>query len=117
VETGSFGLSSQKATLYSLEFGQVQVAESHVSLRVRRILGIVHQNRHVEEYILEGIKILDELRLRPFSAQRYLFLGELYADRGQREKAQESLKKAEAMFQDMGMDYWLAKTQEVFARL
>jgi len=36
----------------------------------------------------------------------YLFLGELYADRGQGEKAQE-----------MGMDYWLARTQEVLGRL
>jgi tetratricopeptide (TPR) repeat protein len=71
----------------------------------------------VEEHILEGIKILDELRLRPFSAQGHLFLGELYADGGQREKAQESLKKAEAMFQEMAMDYWLAKTQEVLGRL
>jgi hypothetical protein len=28
----------------------------------------------------------------------------------------ETLKKAEAMFHDMGMDYWLGKTQEVLAR-
>jgi len=35
-----------------------------------------------EEYILQGIKILDDLKIRPYSAQGYLFLGELYADRG-----------------------------------
>jgi len=29
----------------------------------------------------------------------------------------ENLKKAEAMFQHMGMDYWLAKAQEALARL
>ncbi len=46
-----------------------------------------------------------------------LFLGELYADTGQTEKALETLKKAEAEFKDMGMDYWLRKTQEVLARV
>jgi hypothetical protein len=33
------------------------------------------------------------------------------------EEAMEYLKKAKRMFQEMGMDYWLAKTQEVLARL
>jgi hypothetical protein len=70
-----------------------------------------------EEYILQGIKICNELKIKPFSAQGYLFLGELYADRGQGEKALENMKKAEGMFQEMGMDYWLAKTQEVLGRL
>jgi hypothetical protein len=70
-----------------------------------------------DDHILQGMKICDELSLKPWSAQGYLFLGELYADGGQREKAQGSLKKAEAMFQEMGMDYWLTKTQEVLSRL
>ena len=61
--------------------------------------------------------MLDELELRPSAAQGYLFLGELCADKGQTEKALENLKKAEGMFQGMGMDYWLAKTQEVLGRL
>jgi len=70
-----------------------------------------------EEYILQGIKILDELKIKPFCAQGYLFLGELYTDRGQREKALENLKKAQGMYQDMGMDYWLARTKEVLGKL
>ena len=70
-----------------------------------------------EKYILQGIKTLKELKLKPFSAQGYLFLGELHADSGREEKALENLKKAEGMFQEMGMDYWLTKTQEVLARL
>jgi len=84
-----------------------------------RILGRVKRSevRKVTQHIYEGIKILDELRLKPFSAQGYLFLGELYADRGEKTKALENLKKAERMFQEMGMDYWLAKTQEVMGRL
>jgi hypothetical protein len=37
---GSFGLWSQKAALYPLEFDQVPVSETHVSLDVPRIQGI-----------------------------------------------------------------------------
>jgi hypothetical protein len=44
-------------------------------------------------------------------------LGELYANRGDEDKALENVKKAEDMFQEMGMDYWLDKTQEVLERL
>ncbi len=32
-------------------------------------------------------------------------------------EAQETLRKAEGMFQKMGMDYWLRRTQEVLARV
>jgi tetratricopeptide (TPR) repeat protein len=70
-----------------------------------------------EEYILQGMKISDKLKLKPFSAQGYLFLGELYADTDKMEKALEYLKKAEGMFKEMGMDYWLARTQEVLGRM
>ncbi len=70
-----------------------------------------------EEYILQGIKICNELKIKPFSAQGYFFLGELYADKGQKEKALENLKKAEGMFKEMRMDYWLTKTEEVMGSL
>ena len=70
-----------------------------------------------EEYILRGIKISDELKGKPFVSTGYLFLGDLYADMGQREKALENLKTAESMFKEMGMDYWLAKTKEVLERV
>ena len=54
---------------------------------------------------------MEELRLKSYFSQGYLYLGEFYTDIGQKEKAQENLKKAERMFQEMGMDYWLVKTQ------
>ena len=41
-------------------------------------------------------------------------LGEFYADTGQRAKA---LKKAEGMFREMGMDYYVRLTQEGLGRL
>ena len=70
-----------------------------------------------EKCILQGIHLCDELKIAPFSAQGYLFLGELYSNRRQPEKGLENLKKAERMFQGMGMDYWLSKTQETIERL
>jgi len=75
------------------------------------------QNDKAQENILQGIKILDELKMRPHCSVGYLYLGELYADMGQREKALETLKEAEAAFQEMGMDYWLRRTQEVLQEL
>ena len=70
-----------------------------------------------EECILQAINILDELKLEPLYAQGYYYLGELYAHMGQKDKALETLKKAERMFREMGMDYWLAKTQDVLEAL
>ena len=70
-----------------------------------------------EEYILKGIKILDELKLKPLYAPGYHFLGELHADVGKHDKALENLKKAEGMFKEMGMDYYLTKTLEALGRL
>jgi hypothetical protein len=65
----------------------------------------------------KGIKINEDLKPKPFYSVGYLFLGELYAKAGQKDLALENLKKAEGMFQEMGMDYWLGETLEVLERL
>jgi ATP/maltotriose-dependent transcriptional regulator MalT len=77
----------------------------------------IQQIHKAEECMLQGMKMADELKTKPIYAQGHLFLGEIYAHSGQKEKARESLKKAEAMFQEMGMDYWLAETRKVSAGL
>ena len=77
----------------------------------------ISQSDKAQEYILEGIKILEERKIRPYSSWGYLYLGELYADMGQREKALETLNKAETAFRNMGMDYWLRRTQDALAKL
>jgi tetratricopeptide (TPR) repeat protein len=78
--------------------------------------GMAQVNK-AEECILQGIKILDELKSKPFYAYGYLFLGELYANTGQNDKALETLRKTEGMFREMEMNYWLAKTQDVLGTL
>jgi tetratricopeptide (TPR) repeat protein len=75
------------------------------------------QFTEAEECILRGMKVLEGFKMRAFHSRGYLFLGELYADTGRSEKALETLKKAEAEFKDMGMDYWLRRTQEALAGL
>ena len=40
-----------------------------------------------------------------------------YADTGNQDQALNHLKKAEEMFREMGMDYWLSKTKEAMAKL
>jgi tetratricopeptide (TPR) repeat protein len=75
------------------------------------------QTDRAEEYIVQGIKILDKLQAKSILSQGYLCLGEFYADAGQKEKALENLKKAEAMFQEMRMDYWLRRAQSAIEKL
>jgi tetratricopeptide (TPR) repeat protein len=84
-------------------------------LQLGRTLGKIQgsQLHRAEESILKGMQILDELKIKPEYARGYFNLGELYADVGQKEKAIENLRKAEAMFQEMGMDYWLARTKKL----
>jgi tetratricopeptide (TPR) repeat protein len=121
-----FDLGDNQKALSLIE-GAVQLAEKHYEKAMegysRYLLGMIlgksdsSKKDEAEESILKGINILEELGLKPYFSPGYLYLGEFYADIGQKEKALENLKKAERMFKEMGMDYWLAKTQEVLKRL
>jgi tetratricopeptide (TPR) repeat protein len=97
--------------------------ENHWEALARTLLGKITAKvdptrlDKAENDILEGIKILDELKIRSLSAQGYLFLGELYTDTDQREKAIATLEKAGSMFQEMEMDFWLARTYALYAEL
>ena len=88
-----------------------QEAISKISLG--RILGREgkSQRHEAEEYILQGMKELGELNLKPWIAHGYLALAELCANAGQLIKARKYLGKGRRMFREMGMDYWLDRTQ------
>jgi tetratricopeptide (TPR) repeat protein len=94
-------------------------AEGFVGTLLGRILGKTGapQVDRAEDCINKGVRILEELKAKPAYAQGYFFLGELYADTGQRDTALENLKRAEKMFQEMGMDHWLEKTNAILGRL
>ena len=71
------------------------------------------QINKAEGCILKGIEICKELKIKTYYSLGHLYLGQLYLNGGEKEKAMDNLKKAEGMFREMGMDYWLGKTQEV----
>jgi len=93
--------------------------EGEAWLQLGRTVGKMEESQidKAEESILQGMKILDDLETKPAYAVGWLHLGELYANAGQKEKALENLKRAETMFQEMGMDYWLARTRKVLETL
>jgi len=70
-----------------------------------------------EGLIHQGIRSLEELRIKPYEAEGYLYLGELYADTGRNDEALEAINKARGMFQEMGMDYWLARAEKALEKL
>ncbi|OGP52270.1 MAG: hypothetical protein A2Y79_13375 [Deltaproteobacteria bacterium RBG_13_43_22] len=78
---------------------------------------------HIDEakrYIQKGISKSEELKSRPTAVMGYLFLGELLVDAGQREEALENLKKAEALYREMGVNpsfYWPTRVAQALARL
>jgi tetratricopeptide (TPR) repeat protein len=105
----------------AMEFSQKnneKFFEAVARITLGRVVTVTDRTKFDEarEQMLQGISMLDELKIRPSYAMGLLSLGELYADAGQREKAIESLKKAEGLFQEMGMDYWLSKAREVLGR-
>ena len=94
-------------------------SEAYVLQALGRILGAgdKSQQKVAEEHIIQGISMLEGLGIRPSFAEGYFYLGDLYIATGQREKALETLKKAQGMFQEMGMDYWLSRTEKALEGL
>jgi class 3 adenylate cyclase/tetratricopeptide (TPR) repeat protein len=111
-------LSAEKA-VESARSCNERMWEAYSMMLLGRILSkrdVLHHQDAID-HILRGIKRTDDLKLKLWSCRGYLYLGEAYFDTGQPEKALEALKKAEAEFKDMGMDYYLRKTQEVLQRI
>jgi len=71
----------------------------------------------IEGCFFEGLDILHNLKLKNWYSQGRLFLGEFFLEAGQKQKALENLKEAEALFQEMGMDYWLERTRTLLAKV
>lgn len=108
---------AEEALRLALENGE-RWPEGMSRVVLGRVLGRNQRLRaEAEASILAGIRILSEVRVKPMVAQGQFYLGELYADAGKTKKALASLKKAEAMCQDMGMDYWLQRTRAVLSKL
>ncbi|MBW2467832.1 MAG: AAA family ATPase [Deltaproteobacteria bacterium] len=98
-------------------------AEKHLEgaswIWLGRIIGETDpaKDEKAKQFMQKGIKILRELKIRPWYSEGYLYLGQLNANSGNREDAVNNLRKAKANYQEMGMDYHLSKTQEILSKL
>jgi tetratricopeptide (TPR) repeat protein len=109
-DLNSARISSKKAIELSRDCGERHF-EGISRVWLGRILGKENGSREGAEHIYAGMKILDELRLKPFSAQGHLFLGMIHVNNGQREKALKNFEKANDMFREMEMNHWVNKTR------
>jgi len=50
-------------------------------------------------------------------AEGHLFLGEMYAETGRKEKAMDALEHARTGFREMGMDYWVMREERARDKL
>lgn len=109
---------SEKALELSLKNNERRY-EGLSKIWIGKILGSKEkeQYREGEKLILEGYNILKELFVRPAMAQGHFHLGELYKNSGEDSKAVGEFRKAKAMFEEMGMDYWTAKAREALKGL
>ena len=67
-----------------------------------------------------GISILEDCKLKAWSAMGYLLLGEFLASVGRKEEALENLRKAEALYLEMEVtpeSHWLTHTKDAIKKL
>jgi tetratricopeptide (TPR) repeat protein len=97
-----------------------KLVEAGAWLVLGSVIGKVDSTRsaEAEQFILQGMNFFDETGARSWHVLAHLYLGELYVDIGQREKALETLKKAQQMMTEMGMTgYYVAWTQSLLEKL
>jgi tetratricopeptide (TPR) repeat protein/energy-coupling factor transporter ATP-binding protein EcfA2 len=70
-----------------------------------------------EEYMLQGISLLEEIGFRPWYPIGYLFLGQHYAGTGRREEGLQYLRKALGTCEEMEMDYYAAMARAALETL
>ena len=59
----------------------------------------------------KALALAEPRGMRPLVAHCHLGLGKLYQRTGKREQAQEHLTTATTMYREMGMTYWVEKTE------
>ena len=93
--------------------------EANAEIHLGLVIGTGGPARFDEakEHILQGIDIADKLKLKPRKAVGHFYWGELSRSSSRMVEAVEHLRRAEAMFRQMGMDEWLGKVQNALAKL
>ena len=65
--------------------------------------------KEAEDHVLRGINLLSDLKVKPQVGIAYLCLADVYAHAQEARKALKSLKTAETILTDTGMEYWLVR--------
>jgi class 3 adenylate cyclase/tetratricopeptide (TPR) repeat protein len=93
--------------------------ETEVEGRILIGLGeiMAHSGKHNSDdaikQVLIGIDILNKLGMKPQIAQGYLVLGDIFHRGKDHKNAIENLARAEKMFKEMEMNFWLNQTQKL----
>jgi len=88
-----------------------------------RLLGAVTASRDASAereaaaHFRSALALASDLGMRPLVAHCHLGLGKLYRRTGKREQAQEHLTTATTMYREMGMQFWLEKTEKELGEL
>jgi class 3 adenylate cyclase/tetratricopeptide (TPR) repeat protein len=112
------GVQAEQALQYSLANNEKAI-QGVSKIVLGRVLAKADQRqiKTAEGHLRQGISLLEELGVPPYAGSGYLWLGEVYAESARKEEALTNLKKAEAMFREMGMDYWLGRTRTLLANV
>jgi hypothetical protein len=65
----------------------------------------------------QALSIAEALAMRPLQAHCYLGLGTLYGEQGERELARQELTRAQALYRDMEMTFWLPQVEAALSTL
>jgi hypothetical protein len=94
-----------------------------LTYRALRLLGDIHAHHQPPQAELaeaayhEALAQAEALGMRPLQAHCHLGLGTLYVTQGQAEQARTALSTAIALYQDMGMTFWLPQAEVVLTQL
>jgi hypothetical protein len=64
-----------------------------------------------EGHYREALALAEELRMRPLVARCHAGLAKVFRRTGKRQRSEEHLATATAMFREMGMRFWLDEVE------
>jgi len=143
IEQGAATEAGESQVLCHLSLGEAQLLagrleEAHALAERALAQARAHQERSHEAYALrllgdiaarceppevvqatahyrQALTLAEELGMRPLQAHCHRGLGTLYAQAGRPEQARTALSTAIALYQDVGMAFWLARAEAALA--
>jgi tetratricopeptide (TPR) repeat protein len=114
--------SAYKFAMRSLDMARDQNARGEQA-QVLRLLGD-HHRRHgaddvdrAESSYRQALSTAQELGMRPLQAHCHLGLGTLYSERGEQALARQELSKAQALYRDMEMTFWIPSVEAALSQV